>query len=901
MKKEQYNMKKPLMLLLCLVMVFSQVNFVFAAGEEDTSVIEVASWSDFEEAFNYSNYQGETYTIKLMKDLHFDAADALRSATALVDVHVRGCFVTLDFNGHTLSCTDKVSSTDLESALSDFIRINIHPINNKNFIEFRLTDTVGGGGVTMDSHRAYDNQLAALHIVETGNYMENGHFLSTYGRDKLIIDGGNYELKAKTEKVGQGTIDRNTFYRGTVIADTMYAVEINGGTFTAKSEGVVAYGDDMCARELSAYATCSNSHANPSGVMTGRTVINGGTFISDGYAIHHFDHSCSVYETVWMEFPEINGGIFSGSVGYIGMSFTYENYDTTGYGVKKYREKAAADIINNDALVRCIKGGKMYDDLEDLTVGDLHEAKSLYVISESLFNFDTLPAVTGNIATMERDASQTETFKVLYDVPYGMNTNSIIPYITVTPDGGTEIAENAAEKTIDYADYPNGLTVKAGITMNFSGEAFTCENTYAITVTEELKPARITSQPQSCTVKPGEYAEATVIADHAKAYQWYYVYDGTTPMPLTDSLVAMFSDLKIEGYTTQTLRFATDSVAKEQFYCEVTGTDDSKTKTNRISFTFGGAPELLSFGGGEYYEGGDAEFTIYANYADNVTWYVVHRQSGYLKMYTLDEFAAETGCEYTTSHKGIGFYDELYKATVTFRNVPESWSGKYSVGYKLMNDLGTVSFNPENTLPFTFSPIKPNIIWFLTPQSCTEGESMEFLIDAENMSSAEWTFEKADEEGIVRAYTLDDMRELFPNSSFVASTENGSAKLTISNARSEMCYYTLYAKAISEEGGSVNVGAARLNVISVREFAIRACKENYRKITVSCPEGGEYILYIAGYNNEGALEKLVVKKLDFMRGKATYDTEASLYGYDEIKVMLWDKDRNPLCEAVSSK
>ena len=47
-------MKKILVLLLCLVMVFSQVNFVFAAGEEDTTVFEVATWNDFKGAFNYS-------------------------------------------------------------------------------------------------------------------------------------------------------------------------------------------------------------------------------------------------------------------------------------------------------------------------------------------------------------------------------------------------------------------------------------------------------------------------------------------------------------------------------------------------------------------------------------------------------------------------------------------------------------------------------------------------------------------------------------------------------------------------------------------------------------------------------------------------------------------------------
>jgi len=148
-------------------MVFSRVKFVFAATEEDTSVFEVSSWSNFKGAFNYSNYQGETYTIKLMDDLYFDADDAPGYAKALIDVHVKGCFVTLDFNGHTLECIDIDSSTDTETVLSDFIKINLHPIDVWNPIEFRLTDSVGGGGVIMDSRRVYDNQLAALHVVDT--------------------------------------------------------------------------------------------------------------------------------------------------------------------------------------------------------------------------------------------------------------------------------------------------------------------------------------------------------------------------------------------------------------------------------------------------------------------------------------------------------------------------------------------------------------------------------------------------------------------------------------------------------------------------------------------------------------------------------------------------------------
>ena len=70
---------------------------------------------------------------------------------------------------------------------------------------------------------------------------------------------------------------------------------------------------------------------------------------------------------------------------------------------------------------------------------------------------------------------------------------------------------------------------------------------------------------------------------------------------------------------------------------------------------------------------------------------------------------------------------------LTHANVPESWSGTYAVGYELMNDLGEVSFNPENTLPFTLSVIRPEIISFIETQSCIEGENMTFSFEAENI------------------------------------------------------------------------------------------------------------------------------------------------------------------------
>ena len=154
MKKKKLKGFISLMLTLAMVISLLPVATLPASAAEeseneigkvsDGDVIEVSSWSEFEEAFAISDfhYTGESYTIKLMEDLHFNADDAPRSAKVLVDVHVRGCFVTLDFNGHTLSCTDN----DMDSQLSDFIRINLHTLDYNTPIEFILTDSVGSGG-----------------------------------------------------------------------------------------------------------------------------------------------------------------------------------------------------------------------------------------------------------------------------------------------------------------------------------------------------------------------------------------------------------------------------------------------------------------------------------------------------------------------------------------------------------------------------------------------------------------------------------------------------------------------------------------------------------------------------------------------------------------------------------
>jgi hypothetical protein len=112
---------------------------------------------------------------------------------------------------------------------------------------------------------------------------------------------------------------------------------------------------------------------------------------------------------------------------------------------------------------------------------------------------------------------------------------------------------------------------------------------YSIDVSEVPAAPVILAQPYSMTVGVGECAEAMVVANNAASYQWYYLYGGSSPMKLTESLVSALGG-GIAGYEDAILSVKLNGVAREYFYCVVTGTDGSTVKTNTISFTFGEKP-----------------------------------------------------------------------------------------------------------------------------------------------------------------------------------------------------------------------------------------------------------------------------------------------------------------------
>ena len=707
-------MKKIISVILALIMVLTALPLVSVSSyAEDEVVYEVHTWEELDAAFRTANYDGAEYTVRLMNNLYFSAIDTARTATYVKMTEIFGGIVTFDFNGHTLSCTDTVSETDLDYCLSDFLRIDLHQIDADTGSVLRFTDSVGGGGISMISKRGKDSQLAALHVAHNKWYKKFGYPQSSSKCDNVVIfDGGTYTLTASCTKFGRGTLNRENAYRGTVIVDEVQAT-VNGGTFIAQGDGT---GIDECYRELSALATAC-SITNPSGIFSstkldfipncyaGSLVINGGLFQSVGYSVHHFDKGNSsgysgptVNSTGCMLFPKIYGGTFVGRMGFVGMTFTYND------GYSDFREKAASDIIKASANT-VVKGKKQNNSsingLDGLTLGDLHNVKTFYIVSEDFLNFRTSPVAQSFPATLERDTSQSDTFEALYDIPSYMSGMPVSTEITLIPNGGTATTVNADSYTVNYANYPNGLTVNIKTTFTFGGEDIVAERTYEVDVTDAPQAANIISNPVSTTVEPGEWASATVIADHATAYNWQYDMGGTWVNLSQYASLLSGNGTEIEGYNTPTLRVKVDGITSERFRCRVTGTNGTVTtvpNSSGVYFDFGKKPTVSSFEGGNYINGEDASFTLKVKYleasnADTVLWFIADRSGGSLQIKSVDDFCTEKGITYEKKT-----LPKLNRAEITFHGVTPAKVNKCSVCYRLENRINTVDVNPESDL-----------------------------------------------------------------------------------------------------------------------------------------------------------------------------------------------------------
>ncbi len=805
-------MKRCVVFLLCILLVLSAVpGAIFSAGADDGGWIEVSTWDEFIAAFDvWPKYSNQSFKVKLMADLHYDARNTTRDQTSMVEVHIQGSHYTFDFNGHTLSATDTVSDTDLDSKLSDFITVHMHAFRAEKGSSLRLIDSVGGGGVRMYSHRAYDNQLAALRVAGSTDYMDCGVYQYTGQKcSTLIIEGGNYSLTAKTEKFGSGTRSRENYYRGCVIADYVN-VEIYDGTFTAKSEGVkTTY--DMCARELSAFATCCSSTLNPARVSKNNPVVYGGKFISDGYSLHHFDTSSTPDETRYMETPLIIGGAFFGPISYIGETFTYNSE-----GNDQFEDISASDIFSGTTHAYYLADNDKMKDASELTLKQLHKCKTVYAVSGKTFNLSVTPSYYYDYTVVA--PNQSDTFRVSYTVPESMKgILTVKPFVShcsvdkATQATGEVTKVYSSYLTVDYANYTGCAMIQAGIEVYFDDIVVTFKDSNRVEVSQDRNHAEIVSQPVDCKVAPGESAGLTVVANHALSYQWQIQISGGW-VNITDQLAADLAETGIimEGYNENIFIVTTDDeeVGSINARCAITSTAYSKTTSNAATITFGDTPVVDRYYGGSFKEGGDAVFTLWGYYFENVTWTASSRL-GSFKMYTLEEFAAKKGISYDVSLNK--FSNNLYKATVTFKNVPAGIADTYKLGYSVKNSLGTLAYSEDNALPFSLERVKPTISSFIKSVGCYEGDEVSFSFSAENMTDADWSFEKTTDEDFAQVFTLEQMQKEFPESTFTVETKDSTSTLTITNVNTGLNDYSLYAYAIGDNAVS-NAGGAGFRI-----------------------------------------------------------------------------------------
>lgn len=488
--------------------------------EDGTWIRLVYDWDDMDRVFqNLKSMDEYGYvTIKLMDDLSvYCGEDYTSDSYSIKSYEVSGPVsdwedinIVFDFNGHTLNGTVEIGDV---YSMANFINLTLLSGNQLTF-----TDSVGGGGINFSSKRHHDNNIAALHITSVGE-SERGAGYNKEDPDsypaKVTFNGGTYEMSDSIEYYLEGTRIESIDYRGTVIADFV-DVEINDGTFIANSGGLITTGGlDMCARELAAFGTVIESSYNfpaetyPSpGVVipyeeTGRTVINGGKFISDGYAVHHFDNSdvCSengVFESVYyeypykgtslayldghyhMNYPTINGGYFEGQLGFTGLTYTYSE------GNSDLNSRPASEIIPEASIILGIdKDGNKITDVSSLNWKDLHDMQSCFVVPADSIKINTTPEGEGDPIKLTRTVKQSDTFEMSWTVPSYLEGEVVCqPMVTITrPKSNIEPKIYSDSKvTVNYSEYPNDVNVACELYLLAWGEALILEQNYEVDV-----------------------------------------------------------------------------------------------------------------------------------------------------------------------------------------------------------------------------------------------------------------------------------------------------------------------------------------------------------------------------------------------------------------------------------
>ena len=829
MKKRNENKRfaRILSTICALLLVFQAFGAIGAlplgssAEEPEENVVEVATLAEFRRAFNTDEL---SYTVRLTEDISFDDLALYGSYTNTYDscitIKVSGD-VTVDFAGHTITY-EQVYESDLYDTFHRQTKIDyaknprtysyalkfvLYPQSATAGSTLRFADSVGGGGVTMRSKLKSDVQLAAVYIANSGGYIGG---TTTARLNKVIVDGGRFDLYSETKEHGKGTRDANNHFRGAFITDYMN-VTINGGVFTARGDG------SYSRRELAAFGTATvYARQQREGETSGFCTINAGIFESDAYAIHHFDPGQKdddgvgiLNTTRCMEYPKIVNGVFKGRVGYLGM--TYADSDGASSLIAKPAYEKLSIPLTTCAVYGKYKSGFDVNNPANMKLRDMHGIKELCILDVTAFSFAcSVPhPVDGTYYRIDDDV---DTYTISYTLPAWIDGVTAKPFIKIIYNGNSTKYDDTAELTVAYGDYTalGEVTVRTGLEIKAPGyvaKEIGVNYDFEVTVVDE--PVYIYDQPTDCAVDTGEFAYAHVSAINVQKYQWQLKYNGQW-LNLTPALTSGLTGLQFEGLNAATLRFKSDKAQRQQFRCRLTGTDGVTVSSSTVWLKCGDAPQVYAFVGGGYTADHDARFILSGKYFRDVT-YTVDRGSAYgtERFVSLEEFKTLTGIDY-----GVNTHDNY--SILTLKNVPASVSGKYKVGYAITNAISdvvqgsAVTLDLEKMLSLKLDEPTPNVTKQIEDAACFEGETCVFFFEGYNMTGAEWSFEKYDEdEGVTVAYTLDAMRARFPETTFTAAYAAGSAALTVENAAADLDTYTVCARALGN-AASVSAGSASL-------------------------------------------------------------------------------------------
>ena len=341
--------KRVLSFLLCIVLLAGVLptgtfGFTAAAEEENlykTEDVEVPAGWDYIEVHNReelyralsshawweNNGNPQKVFIRLMNNIGMSSDEIGKDGCDLLYASVCSS-TTLDFNGHTIS--GYIRAYDNGSNLCwDCLNIRLLYGSDPDFT-FRLVDSVGGGGVSLDARTYVDGPTCAVNIHTTDLYW----FVNEACKKDIPhpgalpsvqIDGGTYRLKTECNKWNNAWMhpfripanaegDAIINYNATPYSRSAVSVQgqckdltVNDGYFFANN----IHRDDNNATEF------GNRYVSALGLSytsAEKLHINGGLFESSGFAVYRNTesqdgkHSHPTYD----HDPQINGGTFRG-------------------------------------------------------------------------------------------------------------------------------------------------------------------------------------------------------------------------------------------------------------------------------------------------------------------------------------------------------------------------------------------------------------------------------------------------------------------------------------------------------------------------------------------------------------------------------------------------------------